>query len=100
MGDHVQRHGSPERRSIPMRVWSNGMDTVVAPDLDAVQKIVEAQHGTTFEDEGWTLDEWFALDDDRLLTISNFDGNEGKLALTASEWVLREGEGFLCSTEF
>lgn len=39
-----------------LRVFTNDTDTVVASDLADAQRVVEAQHGATFEQEGWTLD--------------------------------------------
>jgi hypothetical protein len=86
-----------ERR---LYVWTNSHDKVVAYDLADVQAVVEAQYGSTFEEEGWSQDDWERLPDDRTITITNYDDNGGKLALTAKEWIERDGRCFLCSTDF
>ena len=85
-----------------LKVWTNGTDTVVARDLDGVQAIVEAHHGSTFEAEGWSRDDWWQVDGCDPITICNINdgGSDDKLTLTAGEWIAREGACFLCSTEW
>jgi hypothetical protein len=85
-----------------VKVFTNHTDTVVAEDLADVQKVVEAHYGATFEQEGWTLDEWGEVPDTETITICNFHdrGHDDKVARTAAEWVQSEGRGFLCSTEW
>lgn len=85
-----------------MKVFTNDTDTVVAEDLADVQRVVEAHYGATFEQEGWTLDEWEQVPDDQVITICNFHdrGADDKEARTAAAWASSEGRGFLCSTEW
>lgn len=85
-----------------MKVFTNGTDTVVAEDLADVQRVVEAQYGATFEQEGWTLDEWEQVPDDKPITICNVDGrgHDDKETRTAAEWAAHDGRGLLCSTEW
>lgn len=85
-----------------MKVFTNGTDTVVAEDLADVQRVIEAQHGSTFEQEGWTLDAFKELPDDKPITIRNVHdrGLDHKETRTAAEWALLEGRCFLCSTEW
>lgn len=85
-----------------LSVFTNGVDTVVARDLADVQTVVEAQYGSTFEQEGWSLDEWEQVASDKDITICNISnrGSDAKLTMTAAKWAAQEGRGFLCSTEW
>lgn len=85
-----------------LKVFTNDTDTVVATDLEDVKNIVEAHYGSTFEQEGWTIDEWGEVPDAEVITIHNFHdrGYDDKVARTAAEWAATEGRGFLCSTEW
>ena len=83
-----------------MQVYTNGTDTVVAESIDDVRAVVEAQYGCTMESEGWSLDEWHRVKDDKPITITNYDDQGNKLTLTAAEWAARDGRGLLCSTEW
>lgn len=84
-----------------LRVFTNGTDTVVAADLADAQRVVEAHHGVTFEQEGWSLDEWEEVPSDQLITIWD-EGYDALLytSKTAADWVASDGRGFLCSTEY
>jgi hypothetical protein len=85
-----------------MTVYTNDTDTVVAEDLADVQRVIEAQYGRTFEQEGWSLDEWRPVHDDKPITIHNMHdrGPDDKETRTAAEWAKLEGRCFLCSTEW
>ena len=85
-----------------LRVFTNHTDTVVAYDLPDAQLVVEKQYGATFEQEGWTLDEWDEVDDDKVITIRNLNGNgwDDVATKTAAEWAAASGRCFLCSTEW
>lgn len=85
-----------------MKVFTNRTDTVVATDLADMQRVVEEQYGTTFEQEGWTLDEWEVVPDDKQITICNVEGrgHDDKETRTAAEWARHNGRGLLCSTEW
>ena len=85
-----------------MKVFTNDTDTVVAEDLADVQRVIEAQYGTTFEQEGWTLDEWGEVPDGEPITIRNVHdrGWDDKETKTAAEWAAENGRGLLCSTEW
>jgi len=85
-----------------LHVFTNHTDTVVAKDLADAQAIVEAHYESTFDAEGWTLDEWGQVDDDAVVTICNLHdrGPDDKLSLTARQWVERDGRCFLGSTEW
>lgn len=85
-----------------LSVFTNDTDTVIARDLADVQVIVEAHYGATFESEGWELDDWSKIPDNKDITICNLhDGGEGDRATkTAAEWIAQMGRGFLCSTEW
>jgi hypothetical protein len=83
-----------------LRVFTNDVDTVVARDLHDAQRVVEAYYGATFEQEGWSLDEWGEVPGDKPITIRNDRGWDDKATKTASEWSISNGRGFLCSTEW
>ena len=100
-----------------LHVYTNDTDTVIAADLDDVRAIVEAQIGCTLEAEGWSLDDWRQVPDDKPLTIVDNEGDLAKrgetiippppgldvyprVTKTCAEWVASDGRGFLCSTEF
>lgn len=85
-----------------LKVFTNHTDTVVAKDLPDAQRVMEEHNGSTFEQEGWTLDEWGEVPDDKIITICNINdhGPDDKAAKTAAEWVKENGRGFLCSTEW
>jgi len=85
-----------------LRVFTNHTDTVVARCLGDAQRVVEAHYGATFEQEGWSIDEWTEVPGDKLITIRNVNdrGWDDKATKTASEWALSSGRGFLCSTEW
>lgn len=93
----------PQENAVELRVWTDDTDTVVAADLADAQKVWEEHHGSTFEQEMMTLDDWSQVPDDKPITIHNVDGrgtDDDKLTLTAAEWAARDGRGFLCSTEW
>lgn len=84
-----------------LRVFTNGTDTVVAIDIADVQRVVESHYGVTFEQEGWSLDEWEEVPGNEPVKI-RYDGAEA-LAYdikTAADWAVSYGRGFLCSTEY
>jgi hypothetical protein len=85
-----------------LRVFTNHTGTVVASNLADAQRVVEAQYGATFEQEGWTLDEWGEVDESEPITIRNLNGNgwDDVATKTAAEWAASHGRGFLCSTEW
>lgn len=85
-----------------LRVFTNDTDTVVAVDLADAQRVVEAHYASTFEQEGWSLDEWREVPADKPITIRNLHdcGWDDKATKTASEWAAENGRGFLCSTEW
>ena len=83
-----------------MTVFTNGTDTVVANDRADIASVIESFYGSTMEQEGWSLDDWREVPDGKPITISNYDGNDNKLTLTAAEWAARDGRCFLCSTEW
>jgi len=85
-----------------LRLFTNHTDTVVAHRLSDVPAIVAQQYGSTFEEEGWTLDEWDEVDENKSITIRNVNGNgwDDVATKTAAEWASEHGRGFLCSTEW
>jgi hypothetical protein len=85
-----------------VKVFTNGTDTVVARSIDDVPSVIASHYGSTMEQEGWTLDEWRQVPDDKPITIRNVHGNgwDDKETRTAAEWARLEGESFLCSTEW
>ena len=102
---------------MPLHVFTNDTDTVIAENLDDVRSIIEARYGSTLESEGWSLDDWEQLADDRPLTIVDNEGDLAKRGETVipppmgvdayprvtkscAEWVKSDGRGFLCSTEY
>jgi hypothetical protein len=91
-----------DEMSEKFRVFTNDTDTVVALDLLDAQRVVEAHYGATFEQEGWTLDEWGEVDENKSITIRNVNGNgwDDVATKTATEWATSHGRGFLCSTEW
>lgn len=85
-----------------MKVFTNDIDTVVAEDLADVQRVIEETYGSTFEQEGWTIDEWEEVDGNKSITIRNVHdrGWDDVETRTAAEWAALEGRCFLCSTEW
>ena len=85
-----------------MKVFTNDTDTVVAVDLADAQRVVEAHYGATFEQEGWSIDEWREVPADEPITICNLHdrGSDDRATKTAAEWAAEDGRGFLCSTEW
>lgn len=83
-------------------VFTNRTDTVIAADLADVQRVVEQHYGATFEQEGWSLDEWSAVTRTKLITVRNAHGEawDDMETKTAAEWAVSNGRGFLCSTEW
>jgi hypothetical protein len=96
------RRSGAEADVTDLRVWTNDVDTVVARDLADVQVVVEAQYGSTFEQEGWSLDDWAQVPDDESITVRNVHdrGWDDTETHTAREWAARNGRGLLCSTEW
>lgn len=82
-----------------LRVFTNHTDTVVATDLADAQRVVEAQYGSTFEQEGWSLDDWDEVDENKSIAIRDPDDG-GTTTKTAAEWAEHSGRCFLCSTEY
>lgn len=101
-GDQGTQERSQSMSDTKLRVFTNDTDTVVAVDLTDAQRVVEAQYGHTFEQEGWTLDDWGEVDERKPITIRNLNGNgwDDAATKTAAEWVVSHGRGFLCSTEW
>lgn len=85
-----------------LKVFTNHVDTVVAKDLDDVAAVLANHYGSTMEEEGWSLDDWGEVADEKVITIRNFNdrGWDDKGTRTAAEWARTEGRGFLCSTEW
>lgn len=85
-----------------MNVFTNHTDTVVATALDDVPAVLANHYGSTMDEEGWSLDEWRQVPDDKPITIRNIDdgGSNAKETRTAAEWATLNGRGFLCSTEW
>lgn len=85
----------------PLHVFTNHTDTVVALDLADAQRVVEQHYGATFEQEGWSLDEWGEVPSTEPITIRNVHGQgwDDKETRTAAEWAVN-GRCFLCSTEW
>lgn len=81
-----------------MKVFTNGIDTVVADDLADVERVFEEHTGYRFAHEGMPLDDWREVPSDKRITIGNLD--DGPETRTAVEWAQLEGRGFLCSTEW
>ena len=85
-----------------MKIFTNHTDTFVAPSLEHIPVLIHAHYGMTMEEEGWTLDEWSQVDDDKVITIHNFHGwgDNDVVSKTAAEWAVLEPPGMLCSTEY
>ena len=78
---------------LPIRVWTNGTDTVIAKDLNDVRALMAAGFDEFDEDATWE-----ACANDELLEISDTNG-DNTTAKTCAEWIASEGRGLLCSTE-
>lgn len=85
-----------------MKVFTNHTDTVVASCLADIPAVLAHHYGSTMEEEGWSLDDWDQVPDDKQITIRNVHdrGYYDKEVKTAAEWAASEGRGFLCSTEW
>ncbi len=85
--NHGCRCSGPEA----LRVWHNGIDWVVAHNLDEARRLVKEWCGYTDEeadgDEGWA-----PLPDDKELTIHDGPDDDSLTKLTAKEWVDECGE--------
>jgi len=78
-------------------VWHNGYDTVVAFSAEDAMAICEELSGEASEDEAC---DWTRHADDDLIPIFNGGPGETRLELSAIDWTIYNGRGFLCSTEY
>jgi len=77
-------------------VFAGEVDKFVARNRTHLAELLEKQYGKI--DAKYMLqDEWTPIPLSTQLTI-DFDGN--KITRTAGEWIVYNGEGLLCSTEY
>lgn len=87
----------------PLKVWHNGVDWVIARDIEEARDIVKTWCGYEDGDECIDGDEgWTTWPDDKELSICEDLANPAtKTILTAKEWVAECGEPqFLASREY
>jgi hypothetical protein len=91
--------------TVELRVWTNGNEWVIAPDVAVAAHQWHLQIGDDPEDYDFT---WTALEPTEPLTIwCDDDGTPGevdgdgcdRVTLTAAEWVAKIGLGYLASSE-
>jgi hypothetical protein len=92
---------------IPLYVFSNDHEWFVAANLDEAYGHREDWSGLTREDdnEGSELVQlsprhYISIYVDEDSEIAPVDEGEHTISLTAAAWALREGPGFLCTTEY
>jgi hypothetical protein len=81
-----------------LRAWSDGTDTYVAASLDAALAMQREVAGEDCEQA--PADEWSVLPPERVLTIDLSEQDRGKVTKTIAQWILENGPGMLCSTEY
>jgi hypothetical protein len=84
-----------------LHCFDNDYDTVVAYSKEDAQIVYHEYIGSSKMDE-CEIDDWDQISDDAVLKI-DVEGNynlEDVVSKTAREWILENGRGFLCSTEY
>jgi len=84
---------------IGLRVYTNGVDTVVAYSPDDALKCMCEQTGESIEAYLQYAEEFY-LNECKGLSIYLAENNSAKTTKTLQEWVEWNGRGFLCSTEW
>lgn len=79
----------------PLRVFTDGVDTVVAYDEEDARDVHREFVGERDCDPPYE-----EVDLNESLTVNDFDGKNGKKTQTYREWTIENGRGFLCSIEF
>lgn len=80
-----------------LRIWTDGIDTVIATDEADAAKVWGEHMGASWSDEAG--DRSWSPYREGPLSI-DLDTDEGRVSLTQAEWITREGRSFLCSTEY
>lgn len=85
-----------------LHVYTNGTEWWVASDVEYVYPAREEWCGETREDLD---DDFWEMDDTETISIvvnelGEIDDNGETLKLSAAEWAVREGSGFLCALEY
>lgn len=85
-----------------LKLWTNGVETYVARDVDHVLVLYKETTGDDYDAED--CGEWEERREDGPLTIvmdtSNNDNPRERVTKTFGEWIATNGPGFLCSTEY
>ena len=92
------------------KVWTNGVETWIAPTLEAAREAAlrnicgpedldEETLAIGREDVQW--DDWYEMSEDKVLTVHSDDGEPTKIQ-TAAQWAAaaKSDTEFLCSTEW
>lgn len=84
---------------LPLRVWHNGVDWVVAKDAAEATRVLVEHVG--YSEEEAEADGWEALPDNKKLSIRDGPDDDSVTVLTAKEWVEEIGEPqVIGSTEY
>jgi hypothetical protein len=90
------------------RMWTNGVDTVIGPTLEAaltplaVNVYHYADSAALLADFGETPEDWQELPREKMVVVYVEDdsGNRHRIEKTVAEWCEVGPVGLLCSTEF
>ena len=92
---------SKEGMAVPMNMYFNGSDWVIAESAADAADIMVAQSGITADTTAWHAmapDErlWFWFDGDPL----DEDGERVRETKTVAEWVAERGRGYVASADY
>lgn len=80
-----------------LHVYSNGTDTVVARSVDEAWLVWTKAIGEVKED--YPHDMWHQVPPEKMLRIHD-ENDDTTRKMSAREWAVVMGRGFLCSTEY
>jgi hypothetical protein len=81
-----------------LHAWTDGTETYVAESVDAAMAMQRELAGDDCDQE--PADEWRAFPPGKVFTIDLSEEDRGKVTKTIAEWILENGPGKLCSTEW
>ena len=83
---------------LELRIYENDCDTVIAYSPEDAVAVWDESIGDSYLADGYgAVDDW-TLRQGNTLRIT--DPDEARAVRTHSEWIAKEGRGFLCSTEY
>ena len=89
----------PIERKVPLHMWTNDVDFVIAETPEEAHRICVDQYGG--DDNDQTVDDWEKMEPSKMWTLW-IDGHpHGEtIKCPVSEHIARNGKGYLGSTEY